>query len=847
MKTYPDNLFESIEFDLVRADVAAYAHTAKAKKRLMELQPSQNFGAVSTALTEVNELLGLLQSEQSLPALAAEDVRPHLLRLKIKGAALEGQDVLVLKSLVESFNGLYAFFRSHAERTPTVGLLFGSLLPNKEIPAEVERILDRRGIVKTSASKELGRIRNDLSKKRAAADRIFYRAVKKYQNAGVLADTQESVHENKRVLTVEGAFKGQVNGIFHGSSAKNTQFYVEPSETIEVNNEITLLVEEEQREVTRILLALTAYLATHLELLTNYNKLLYKLDFINAKALYAHHWECCLPRVEKKPLVKLKAAINPVLRKFNAEKGKPVVPLDISLEHPLRMLVISGPNAGGKSITLKTVGLLQVMLQSGLLVPVHPESTMGWFGSVMADIGDAQSIENELSTYSSKLTKMRHFLDASYAKTLVLIDEFGSGSDPELGAAMAQVFLEELSKSKTFGVITTHYNSIKALATSLPGVDNGSMQFNSRDLTPEYVLSQGTPGSSYTFEVAQQVGINKRLIKEARSVLENKTVSMDRLLVKIQREKNTLSKQRKALEDELAKLERLDAQREAQIAKLEDKIKRQNAVGQEQQLNLTWGKRFQSLVNQYSQAKTKKAKEEVLSQFKVYAGERAAQNQAEGQKKKTRYQKQKEKKIQALLNKPAKVGDAVKLIGSRQVGQVAEIKKDQYLLSIGAISTWVTREKFVHADSLHGDPGTGKGKAKGGVKELEKPADQTKKSTKHKKDKKRANAKKVAENIKKTPKTAKKAQELKKITPKAKPVKKVSAPANKTPLTPEQEAQLKESNKTASKAAAAKGKVKKASGTSTGSSAPKAKENLDRPVSQDELNALLKQFGKEEK
>lgn len=721
MNTYPEDLFHSIEFDLVRQAVAKRAVTERARERIQGLKPSNDFQTVLQDLNEVNEILGLYQSDFAVPTLASEDIKPFLLRLKIQGATLEGEDFLIIKDMVESFNRVYHFFKQHALRTPSIQGKLGLLQPNKAVPDEIDRVLDRRGVVKTSASVELGKIRSALAKKRAAADRVFYRAVKKYHNLGVLADTQESVHDNKRVLAIEGAFKGQVNGVFHGSSAKATLFYVEPSETIEVNNEVSALEDEEKREVTRILRLLTAFVAGYREELRDYSTALYQIDFVHAKALYALDEEACLPQLTEKPHVHLIKAINPVLRAFNSSKGKSVVPLDIRLDPHTRILVISGPNAGGKSITLKTVGLLQLMLQSGLLVTVHPDSTMGWFNGIMADIGDAQSIENELSTYSSKLTKMVHFLNAAYGKTLVLIDEFGSGSDPDLGSSMAQVFLKELNATKTFGVMTTHYNSIKALAGDLPHVDNGSMQFNSTDLSPEYRLNQGVPGSSYTYEVAQKVGVDKRLIEAARNVLEENTVTVDRLLVAIQTEKNALSKQREALSSKLEELEKLREKQSRKIEQLEDKVRRQSAMNEQQNAMITWGKRFQTLVNEYTDARTKKSKDEVLGRFKVYAGERASQHEGEKQKKKSRYEKKKEAEIKKLTSAPVKVGDRVKLIGSRNPGEVVEIKKDQFLLSIGALSTWVTRDKFIPAESFHGDEGTVKGKARGGVQELEKP------------------------------------------------------------------------------------------------------------------------------
>ena len=814
LKTYPEDLFESIEFDLVKQAVAKRAVTEFARERISGLKPSTDYSAVTQELQQVHEVLGLYQSDLPIPALASADIKPFMLRLKIQGASLDGPDFLVLKDLVESFNRIRSFFKLHLERTPSIQEKMTPLEPNKVIPDEIDRVLDRRGVVKTSSSSQLGKIRSALTKKRAAADRIFYRAVKKYQGSGVLADIQESVHDNKRVLAIEGAFKGQVNGIFHGSSSRATIFYVEPTETLEINNEISVLEDEEKREVNRVLKILTAFIAGYRELLSDYSTALCQIDFINAKALYALDENACLPQLLDKPHIHLIKAINPVLRAFNAPKKKAVVPLNIKLDTETRILVISGPNAGGKSITLKTVGLLQLMLQSGLLITVHPDSKMGWFNGLMADIGDAQSIENELSTYSSKLSKMKYFLDASYAKTLVLIDEFGSGSDPDLGSSMAQVFLNELNNTKTFGVMTTHYNNIKALAGELPRVENGSMQFNSEDLTPEYILNQGVPGSSYTYEVAQQVGISPALIQAAHEALDDNTVAVDRLLVSIQKEKNRLSTQSKALAKRLEELEKLKEKQDNKIDLLEDKVRRQSTMNEQQNAMITWGKKFQSLVNEYADQHTKKGKDEVVGRFKVYAGERAEQTQEEKQKKKSQYEKQKEKRIKKLIASPAKVGDRVKLIGSRQPGEIIEIKKDQYLLSIGALSTWVTRDKFIPAESLHGDEGTVKGKVRGGVREEASttgPAATKKNKAENASEKKNAKksaksgqnqskkTKKGAKSTKKTKKrtkiekpktTLEKLEEVQKAAPlKQAPTKKSSSKAKQKP-TPKQATQL---------------------------------------------------------
>ena len=823
MNTYPEDLFESIEFDLVKKAVSKRAVTERARARISELKPSSDYAVATRDLQEVHELLGLYLSDLGVPALASDDIKPFLLRLKIQGASLEGEDFLIIKNLIESFNRVYTFFKQHATRTPSMQDKLAHLQKNKSVPDEIDRVLDRRGVVKTSASSDLGKIRGALVKKRTAADRIFYRAVKKYQASGMLADIQETVHDNKRVLAIEGAYKGQVNGVFHGSSAKSSIFFVEPSETQEINNEISVLEEEEKREVTRILRLLTTFVAAYRDDLRDYSTALYQIDFVNAKALYALDEEACLPRLVDKPSIHLIKAINPVLRSFNGPKGKPVVPLDLLLDSESRILVISGPNAGGKSITLKTVGLLQLMLQSGMLVTVHPDSTMGWFNGLMADIGDSQSIENELSTYSSKLTKMNHFLNAAYGKTLVLIDEFGSGSDPDLGSSMAQVFLKELNNSKTFGVMTTHYNSIKALASELPRVENGSMQFNSTDLSPEYVLNQGVPGSSYTYEVAQKVGVSTELISQARSLLNESTVAVDRLLVGIQKEKNDLSKKRELLSARLEELEQMKAKQDHKIQLLEDKVRRQSAMNEQQNAMITWGKKFQNLVTEYGAQGSKKGKEEVVGRFKVYAGERASQTAEDSQKKKSKYQKQKEKAIKKLTSTPAKVGDRVKLIGSRQPGLLVEIKKDQYLLSIGALSTWVTRDKFIPAQSLHGDQGTGKGKARGGTLVPEAVKNEAAEAAPKTKEEERAE-KKLA---KKSTKTSKKTQKVDKNT--KKDSKKTQKEISEKPANPQKTSKEK-LDEVASSTPLKKEPVKKSTGVAKPSLTTEQQYQVTPPV-----------------
>jgi DNA mismatch repair protein MutS2 len=569
---------------------------------------------------------------------------------------------------------------------------------NKEIPVEIDRIIDKQGFVNSSASKLLASIRNSISKKKQAADRIFYRALKKYQKNNVLGEYAETVSDNKRVLAVQATFKGQVQGIMHGSSTKNTLVFLEPSECIDINNEVTSLEFEERKEVQRILKELTAFLSGFSEFLKAIEQVIFKIDEVHARAVYAYKTGGNLPRLSTKPEIKIIQGINPVLQHFNKEKNKSVIPLDVELHENQRFLVISGPNAGGKSITLKTVGLFQAMIQSGILIPANPNSVIGLFYKLMTDIGDAQSIENELSTYSSKLEKMKTFLSQADDRSLILIDEFGSGSDPDLGSALAQVFLTHLEEYKSFGIITTHYNSIKSLASALKNVGNASMQFNQETFLPEFVLQTGTPGSSYTFEVALKSGIPEFMVHEARELLDHKTVQIDSLLVEVQDEKIKLKEARERLYRKLEDLEVTKVRHQTKIKLIEEKLEKQTSVNLEMNSVLTWGKRFENLANSWLKDSSNKNKSAMIGRFVKMMKERSGEIKVEEKKNAVLQNTASNKKLQRTLKEEVALGDTVKLLSNNKKGTLAEIRKNKYLILLGSnITTLVARDQFVKA------------------------------------------------------------------------------------------------------------------------------------------------------
>ncbi len=698
MKVYPSDIIESLEFSDVRRAVANYAVTKVGRERLERLLPISDSRQIEQDLTEVNEVLSVYQAERSVPALAAADVADAVSLLRIKNAVLEAEQFLDIKELVESYNRLTRFAESNKDLLPTVTLRFRDFPPNTDIPQAIEKVLERNGIVKSNASPDLSKIRTRLSRKRASADRVFYKALRKYDSLGLLGDVNESVHDNRRTMGVQAGFKGRVNGILHGASNKHTTVFIEPGECIEINNEVAMLIDDEQREVRRILKELTQYLALHKPELEAFSKIMSDIDFIHAKARYALAEDACLPNINNDGDLEIIKGINPVLRHFHKSKNRVVVPLDLQLNSDQRILVISGPNAGGKSITLKTVGLFQMMLQAGLLLPVHPSSTFHFVDKVLADIGDSQSIENELSTYSSKLEKMKSFLRAADNKTLFLIDEFGSGSDPDLGAVLAQVFLKSLNRQKAYGITTTHFNSIKSLAASLPGVVNGSMLFNGESLEPEYLLQIGQPGSSYTFEVAERAGIPKPLIQSARKRLKEGTRALDELLVELQKERTALAKEREETNEKLEELESMRVRQATQIRKLEDKVNKQSKTNADQSEQLMWGKRFESLVNSWNKATNRQMRKGVMDRFQQMLGERGGEVKKVEKKKLSKAQQKKKARLKKLTSEEVKVGDKVKLINARQTGQIMEIKKGKYVIAYdNGITTTTERDKFILA------------------------------------------------------------------------------------------------------------------------------------------------------
>jgi DNA mismatch repair protein MutS2 len=533
-------------------------------------------------------------------------------------------------------------------------------------------------------------------------NRNFEREIRRLSKENVLGDTREAFLNERRVLTVLSTHKRKKSGTVLGSSKTGRLTFIEPQVNIQLNNELEMLLDDERKEIYRILQALTRDIAGHLHLIKSYQKILTELDFVHAKARLAVEMNGVLPGITKETGVELIEAIHPLLWRNNKSLGKPVVSQYIHMDSHSRLMVISGPNAGGKSITLKTIGLLQLMLQAGLLVPVNPNSKMCFFQQILTDIGDNQSIENELSTYSYRLKRMNYFLQVMNRRTLLLLDEFGTGSDPDLGGALAEVFFEEIYKKKGFGVITTHYANIKLKADALPHAVNGCMLFNTETLEPLYTFSIGQPGSSFTFEVAQINGIPLPLIEAAKEKMDSRKVKMDNLLNALQKEKNYLQRLNKEHIEAQEIAEKTRQHYEQKEIRLNEKLRVQEQLTEQNNRYLTAGKKMVGFVDRYvTKTRKKEANSPLLEEIKKYIAIEKSKQEDQNQVKKLKEKAKKpqpkkleQKKIDEYQQHKIVVGSTVKLISTRQTGTVESVDGDAVTVAFGFIRMKVERNKL---------------------------------------------------------------------------------------------------------------------------------------------------------
>ena len=707
MNSFDEQTIKDLEFSTIREWLVAYSIGETAKNRLQNLEPSNRFTEIQQELNRLNEFLSIRTEGENFPALDFEELLPEIKLLPIQNAVLTQDGFSRLITASQIVNSIIYFFDKREKEYPLLTNVIENAYFTTEIIDAIEKVFDRKGAIKDDASLLLYEIRQQIKVVRNQINKNFDKELRKLSKENVLGDTREAFVNERRVLTVQSTHKRKIPGTVVGSSKTGSLTFIEPIANVALNNEYELLSDDERKEIYRILQVLTREIAHLLPLIKEYQHILTEFDFINSKTKLALELNCCLPAIESDEMrIELINVVHPILWKNNKIAGKKTLSQYLYMDKFSRMLVISGPNAGGKSITLKTIGLLQLMLQAGLLVPVDPNSKMCFFQQVLTDIGDNQSIENELSTYSYRLKRMKHFLKVSNRRTLLLLDEFGTGSDPDLGGALAEVFFENLYNKKSFGVITTHYANIKLKADQLKNAINGCMLFDTETLEPLYKFSMGQPGSSFTFEVAQINGIPIELIEEAKTRLDERKVSMDKLLSELQREKTYLERLNK---------EHIEAQTIAQKAKneylekkekFEAKLKQQQETIEVNNKFITSGKKLKQFIDRYQTKNRKKdankplidevTKYISLEKSKIEEVIRTEKLKAEANTKKPLPKRIKEQiQRDEFQRSKIAIGSTVKLISTKQSGTVEEINGELITVIFGFMRMKVEIEKLM--------------------------------------------------------------------------------------------------------------------------------------------------------
>jgi len=692
MKLYPESAIVQLEFDKVRALLHEKCRFEYARTKAAELRIHTRREFIDRELRQSFQYRQLLQHGMYFPNDYVLNLSKELKLLGIEGALLAGEQLVLLRKLLMSIESIFRWFDAERrEAYDALAAVISGTHYEKTILQLINDVIDENGNVKDNASEELFQIRMGLYRKRNELRKVFDRIVGKLNKQGYLADIEESFMSGRRVVAVFAEQKRMVKGILHGESDSRRTSFIEPEETIDLNNDIHELEHAERKEVYRILRDLTRRLSKHGPLLTTYHTIVGEYDFIRAKAALAIDMGAEYPIISDKAGVHLVKAYHPLLYLYNQRSGKPTIPVDITLDDTARILVISGPNAGGKTVTMKTLGLLQMMVQSGLLVPVHPSSQFGLFKQLMIHIGDTQSIEFELSTYSSHLLHMKYFMENANGRTLFFIDELGSGSDPNLGGAFAEVIMEELARKHAIGIVTTHYLNLKVMANKTAGIVNGAMAFDEKNLLPLYRLIIGKPGSSYTFSIAERIGLDKRLIQKARGLVDEEHFRLDKLLNRTEQDLQKVQEKEKQLQGLLKENERLKREMEVVMDRERHRqqvevLKQQNRITEDRIAYLKdMERKLKALVVEWKKSDDKARVVREMSALLFKKNE---------QKAVSKKQKQIDTKYEELRGEIG-VGATVKMKKNLQVGTVLEMRGRKAVVKIGLLPMQIDLEDLV--------------------------------------------------------------------------------------------------------------------------------------------------------
>ncbi|MFC3197492.1 endonuclease MutS2 [Parapedobacter deserti] len=688
---YPDNAVDKLGFTDIKTLIKTKCLSQPGRDLVAKIQPQTRFDQIDRFLRQAHEFKQLLTNDTPLPVDHLYPIRPLAEKVRVAGSFLSAEELYSLLLSLKTVFAIIGYFNERAGQYPNLEALFEHLPIEKGIVSAIERVVDAKGNVKTSASPALAEITANIAKAEQEARKRIDQVFRAAQQAGWTADGNLTIRDGRLCIPLLAEHKRKVKGWIHDESATGQTVYIEPEEVFHLNNKVRDLEFDKRREVIRILTELTDELRPHIPLLLDYHNLLSKVDFVRAKALFALDIEGEMPELHKDTSISLHNARHPLLLLNFKGTQQTVVPLNVDINAQQRIIVVSGPNAGGKSVCMKTIGLLQLMVQSGLLIPADTTSKIGIFRQLFADIGDDQSIESDLSTYSAHLSKMKHFTEHADAKTLILIDEFGTGTDPLFGGPIAEAVLEVLNGKGVRGVVTTHYSNLKVFASNAAGLENASMLFDNVAMRPMYILQTGKPGSSYAFEIAEKIGLAPAVLQAARQKIGAQQKRVDTLLVDLERDKKAVYEAKAAI-----------AQKERQLAKLKEE-----------------NEKLQAYLDENKRTIIHKAREEardiIRNANKLVENTIAGIKESQAEKEKTkalRKQLDEEQKRHAITTgqqqaKPKQnqsdevainVDDWVKIIGTGNEAQVISVSKNNLVLAMGELRTVQKRTNVVRID-----------------------------------------------------------------------------------------------------------------------------------------------------
>lgn len=676
----PKDLYERLEFDKVLELVEQECLGELGREAVRAMVPDTRLGSIEQRLKEVSAFKLTLEKSDVFPITEYFDIAEDLRFLAVPDYVLSEESFKRIAIVLRFVRDIFWYFNpTRRELYPSLYKIIQAITFEDFLIKAIEKVIDDQGNIKPDASPELQRIRKAILEKQRELDKRFRSLVMEFRNKGWLTDNVESVRNGRRVLTVPSEHKRKIRGIIHDESTTGKTAYIEPDAIIEINNDIFDLETDERREIYRILKELSATLRPYASPMQTYMDLLVRFDVIRAKARIGQRMNGNMPQLKDKPTFAFREAYHPLLLLRNKQLGRKTVPFDLVLYDDNRIVMLSGPNAGGKSITMKSVGLMQLMLQSGMLIPVREVSEFGVFNHIFADIGDQQSIEDDLSTYSSHLANMRNFVQMADDRTLVLIDEFGAGTDPKIGGAIAEAILNEMNRKRVFGVITTHYSNLKIYAFKTKGLVNASMTFDKDSLSPTYEFKVGRPGSSYAFEIAQKTELPKKVLDYAKHRTGKNEKAVDELLIDLQRERQELQEKIASLTEREQMVEKLIKNYDQLHKDLEFRRKKLKLELKEKELQqiATDNRQLERLMREIREEKNLEKAKELAA--KVKEERKQVEEQVVTVSEEVyAHLSQKVAKQEAI-----KVGDFVRLIAGSATGRVEAVDKKQAVLLIG--------------------------------------------------------------------------------------------------------------------------------------------------------------------